>query len=372
MKLLERHEEHNATLLMLQINPAEYLTALDAAYWNQRERYPVPGYPAGEAPRPVLEQLYGPDVLCNEALTVCISTYYNALLRQAGLVQLSQPELLDVQWPEEGGVVLRLRSLFYPEVTLGAYQGLVLPADLSEEQAERAALDQAAANMTVSIPTPLLERKLDALEAQKKAELLTDPVCLLLTDLYQILDSACRLVGVTRGRLQLRSAAAEIVMQTLSGDHAEPTLSEIRDAVTAMVARYRDLPDDFDHEVEQLIAGKLKLGREMEPAQRGEQLFETFLSCQDLSHTAWRSQQTRAALAQVRQDLLLDAVAETQALEAGEAEIDALLLTLAAHSGASADEVRRSVDRDTLAWQVRRNKARRLIVQSAVRGEAAP
>lgn len=73
-----------------------------------------------------------------------------------------------------------------------------------------------------------------------------------------------------------------------------------------------------------------------------------------------------AAEYQVKNDLLLDAVVEAEKLEATAEEIDAFVAKMAEGFGATAEQLKAYFGEETLAEEVKKDKAGKLIVDSAV------
>ena len=164
----------------------------------------------------------------------------------------------------------------------------------------------------------------------------------------------------------MRTEASDITLQVTAGQ-TEPTEEQFRKKIMETVQRYRDLPEDFEETVAQLFRARARRKQEMTAQERGNELFETWLSSLDISHDAWRAEHASKAMFLVRLDLLLDAVAQTEGLEASPADVDAMCETLASESGTVSEQVREAVDLDSVAWQIRRDKARQLILDCANR-----
>lgn len=369
MRILDQKIKSSEVTAALVIEAEEFLLALERVYQSAREHYPVPGFADGHAPRQALESCYGAEVLRQEAAELCIDAYWNAYLQSIDRVPLTPPELLGTEWPQEGGVILRLRAVLRSQVKLGEYKGLSVPHQETEEAWREAVLAQAVRGMQAEIPSVLVEQALDRLENQEMVRLCGDPVYVLLTDLFKVLETAYHAAGVTRGRLQIRSAAADIMMQA-AVEGKEPRPERLHSLITDSVRRYRDIPAGFEARVPEFFQARNARKVEMTPQERGEEVFETYLSAQDMSRSSWRKSQRDRALTLIRQELLLDAVIEAEHLNADPEDLELVYRALAEQSGVPLEQVTAVVAVEAIDWQARREKAVRLIIDAAVPQES--
>lgn len=82
-----------------------------------------------------------------------------------------------------------------------------------------------------------------------------------------------------------------------------------------------------------------------------------------------RARHSTEAAGLVRQDLLLDAVAEAENLKATAEEIEVKYLRIAEQYGMDVMQIKKAVNTGSVEWQLRRDKALQLILESAVRTE---
>jgi trigger factor len=94
--------------------------------------------------------------------------------------------------------------------------------------------------------------------------------------------------------------------------------------------------------------------------------FEQYVKMMGGTVETFRETTRTAATAQVRQEVLLDAVAQAENLEAAEEDIKAEIEKLAQTYSMKAEEVEKYVDKEALAEQIVRRKATAVITDSGI------
>ena len=93
MKVTVEHPSESEAVLNVELDWKELEKASDRAYRKLADRYNVPGFRRGHAPRTMLERMIGKDAIYQEGLEDLISTSYADAIRQTDLTPLSQPAL---------------------------------------------------------------------------------------------------------------------------------------------------------------------------------------------------------------------------------------------------------------------------------------
>lgn len=114
----------------IEVDSAAVGSAIDRAYRSLSQRYNVPGFRKGKAPRAVLESAIGRPVVLEEAADIAVNDAYQQALKESGLDPITQPEIdlqgsgLDPSQP------LFFTAKFYvrPTVELGDYRSIRLDA----------------------------------------------------------------------------------------------------------------------------------------------------------------------------------------------------------------------------------------------------
>ena len=106
--------------------PAEtFDAAIQKAYLKMRSRIRVPGFRPGKAPRKVIENMYGPDVFCEDAFNDVAQDQYDAALEEHDIFPVDQPTVDNVDQMKAGeNLKFSITVYVKPEITLGEYDGL--------------------------------------------------------------------------------------------------------------------------------------------------------------------------------------------------------------------------------------------------------
>jgi len=112
--------------LDIEVESAAVGSAIDRAYRTLSQRVNVPGFRKGKAPRPVLEAAIGRPAVLEEAADIAVNDGYQQAIKQTRLAPITQPEIdvqgdgLDPSQP------LYFTAKFYvqPEVQLGDYKAI--------------------------------------------------------------------------------------------------------------------------------------------------------------------------------------------------------------------------------------------------------
>lgn len=366
MLVLENRIENGTLTVSLRIEPAEFMDALNEAYSEHTDTYPVPGYAAGLAPREEIERLYGETALFDEALDICVPRLYSKYLAGSGLRTVGRPQLTEVTWLTGGGARFTVVCDLYPEVTLGRYRDLSVSARRDDgEKFTAKALTAACMNMTAEVPQGMVSQKLDAMLAKEKMRVGQDVIYNLLADFTAVLEGAYAETDLHRPKAQIQAEALDIMLQTVSGDNRVVSPGKFRELVREHVEHYRILPRSFDETVDRLVEERKAKKRAMSPDERIDEAFDAYLGSINQTPGLWRENNTEKARDAARFDLLLGAVAEAEHLTVSGDEIMQVMSRISDETGAELDEVMARVDESAVREQLLRDKALHLIVDSA-------
>lgn len=113
----------NIVELEVSLTAEEWKNEVDDAYNRTKAKYPVEGFRKGKVPRKVIENMYGPNVFYEDALTEAFGKAYDEVLsKEKDLDPIDAPDL-SVKKLDEKGVVILAKIPVMPEVTLGKYTG---------------------------------------------------------------------------------------------------------------------------------------------------------------------------------------------------------------------------------------------------------
>ena len=136
MVTVERLEK-NMVKLTIEVSAADFEKAVQAAYLKQRKNITIPGFRKGKAPRAMVEKMYGAGVFFEEAANSLIPEAYENAAKECGEVIVSQPTIDVVQIEKGKAFIFTAEVAVKPEVTLGEYKGVTVPAaelEVTEEE----------------------------------------------------------------------------------------------------------------------------------------------------------------------------------------------------------------------------------------------
>ncbi len=117
-------KEHNNAVFTVASDAAEFEKAVNGAYLRNKKDVYIPGFRKGKAPRQVIEGMYGHEVFYQDAMDDLAPGAYAYGVKEAELRVVGQPRISDVNVTEEKTVEFTFDVTTYPEVTLGEYKGI--------------------------------------------------------------------------------------------------------------------------------------------------------------------------------------------------------------------------------------------------------
>lgn len=85
--------EKNMAKLTVEVDNAEFLKAIDVAYKKNRNKFNLPGFRKGKAPKEMIMKMYGPQVFFEDALNEILDKTYPEAAKESGLEIVSRPEI---------------------------------------------------------------------------------------------------------------------------------------------------------------------------------------------------------------------------------------------------------------------------------------
>jgi trigger factor len=422
----ERQE--NTVFLDVEVSGEEIQEGVEDAIRQLSKQLKIPGFRKGKIPRQVIVQRVGMEGIVHQMLDERLSTWYQGAVAEAGLQPIDQPEV-DFEAPPEPGKPFSFQAKVpvMPVPVLGEYKGLEVPRDevaVADEEVDRQveklreefselrvvegrpvqegdfvtldfagsldgeAVEQAGASDYVlevgkNQLMPDLEQGLVGLSAgeqktipvsfpedyhaeeirsktlqfevtvkevkEKNLPALNDDFAKDVSEFETLLELRLDI----RKKLQgMKEAAVDRRYRTLAVKMAADNASlELPDAVVDQQAR--DMVEDFAHSL----------------AHQGTDLSQ-FMQITGQSVERMMADVRPQAEDQVRQTLVLDAVAETEGLEISEEELDKRLEEMAAATRMEAPAFRAALEESgrmrSVRQQLLREKAADLIVEQAV------
>ena len=129
--------EKNMAKLTIEVSAEELEKAIQGAYQKQKNRINIPGFRKGKAPRKMIEKMYGVGVFYEYAANALIPEAYSKALDECEETIVSQPSIAVTQLESGKPFIFTAEVALKPEVTLGEYKGLEVPkADLEVTEEE--------------------------------------------------------------------------------------------------------------------------------------------------------------------------------------------------------------------------------------------
>ena len=416
-------KEHNSAVFTVAADAAEFEKAVNGAYLKNKKDVYIPGFRKGKAPRQVIEGMYGKEVFYQDAMDDLAPGAYELGVKEGELRVVGQPHISDVNVTEEKGVEFTFDVTTYPEVTLGEYKGIEAvktqetvadetvdneirnvqkrnarmlnverPAEMGDTvnidfegflngepfeggKAEGHALELGSNSFVPGFEEQLVgmsageEKDIDITFPENYAENLAGKAVVfhivcneVSAPEYPELDDEFAKDVSEFDTFEEYKADLRAGLQKRMDDAAESSFKDevIRKACDAMTAEIPEVM--FEEKVDEFLRNYASQFGMNQPDMTREQLLKLFGMNEDTLKFSIRP----AAEAQVKTELLLEAVAKAEGLEPTEEELSAYYEKTAESVGATVDDVKRYFGEDFLKNELRKEQAMNLIVDSAV------
>ena len=153
--------EGNKGTIKFEVPVDVYEKGIDAAFNDVKKQITVPGFRKGKMPKQVFFQMYGEESLYQDALNIVLPDVYADAVAEAGVTTVGQPKIDAESMNKDEAWVLTAEVELAPEIELGEYKGVKVPASdvtvsdeeldaeitrLQEGQAELVLVDAPAKN----------------------------------------------------------------------------------------------------------------------------------------------------------------------------------------------------------------------------------
>lgn len=300
-----------------------------------------------------------------EKLTQAVTNAIMSLAASTGL-KFMFTRILSYDKQEDGAVMVHFETAAAPAVKLGRYRGLTVPAGTNDGEFAEKAVALAAENVEAEVPRIIVERELDALLQEKKSAVLQDTHLNLLADIHKILEEGIREVTSDYNKDDLWQQAIETVELYFGGAKPELSMDQMISAAANVLSLYGKITDSLCARLAQIVEARLDERERLTGESLADQVFEAYLHRSGFSMEQWLEQNRSEALVRTRQNLTLDAVADAENLAVSDAEVQAELEHLACEFGLTVEEVGQVTSEEALRFHLRREKAKKLIADSAV------
>jgi len=122
----------NTHELIIEISAEDFNNAITKAYNNEKKDIQIKGFRKGKAPKAVIEKYYGEEVFFDSAINMLVTPEVTAALEETKLDIVDRPAIEAVSASKADGVVLKVTLTTRPEVKVPAYKGLKAPKVVEE------------------------------------------------------------------------------------------------------------------------------------------------------------------------------------------------------------------------------------------------
>ena len=416
-------KEHNTAVFTVAADSAEFEKAVNGAYLKNKKDVYIPGFRKGKAPRQVIEGMYGKEVFYQDAMDDLAPEAFELGVKEGELRVVGQPRIADVNVTDEKSCEFTFDVTTYPEVVLGEYKGLeaVRTAEtVSEETVDNEIKNVQKRNarmLTVERPAEMG----DTVNIDFEGFLNGEPFdggkaeghALELGSNSFVPGFEEQLVGMSAGEEKdiditfpenyaENLAGKAVVFHIVCNEVSSPEYPELDDEFAKDVSEF-DTFDEYKADVRATLQKRMDDGAETAfkdevirkacetmtgeiPEVMFEEKVDEFLrnyaaqfgmndrdmSREELLKLFGMNEDTLkfsirpAAEAQVKTELLLEAVAKAENLEPTEEELEAYYQKTAEGVGATVEDVKRYFGETFLKNELKKEQAMNLIVENAV------
>ena len=136
VKNVEKKEDNTLTF-QVESDAAEFEAAVNGAYLKNKHSINIPGFRKGKAPRAVVEGMYGAEVFYQDAMDELAPKAFEQGVTENDVKFVGAPSIVDVNVTDDKTVAYTFSVTLYPEVTLGQYKGLSAeryPTEVDEDE----------------------------------------------------------------------------------------------------------------------------------------------------------------------------------------------------------------------------------------------
>ena len=406
LKNIEK-KEHNTAVFTVAADSAEFEKAVNGAYLKNKKDVYIPGFRKGKAPRQVIEGMYGREVFYQDAMDDLAPEAFSLGVKEGELRVVGQPRISDVNVTEEKACEFTFDVTTYPEVVLGDYKGieaLRTSETVSDETVDneiKSVQKRNARMLTVERPAEMG----DTVNIDFEGFLNGEPFdggkaeghSLELGSNSFVPGFEEQLVGMSAGEEKdiditfpenyaENLAGKAVVFHIVCNEVSAPEYPELDDEFAKDVSEFdtfeeykadvrANLQKRMDDSAETAFKDEvIRKACENMTGEIPEVMFEekvdeflrNYAAQFGMNEDSLKFSIRPAAEAQVKTELLLEAVAKAEGLEPTEEELQAYYEKTAKDVGATADDVKRYFGEDFLKNELKKEQAMNLIVGSAV------
>lgn len=132
MKATWEKIDKNIVSIEVEVEAEKVDAALDQAFKKVVKKVNVPGFRKGKVPRSMFEKRFGVESLYQDAIDIILPEAYSEALQETAVKPVDRPEIDVEQFGKGQAFKFKAKVTVKPEVKLGEYKGLEVPAGSSE------------------------------------------------------------------------------------------------------------------------------------------------------------------------------------------------------------------------------------------------
>ena len=398
LKNVEKHEKNMVTMTV-EVGKDEFAPAIEKAYKKQVKQMKIPGFRPGHAPRKVIEGMYGVEIFFDEAMNFAFPEAYQAALEEAKLEPVEHPQV-EVTEVSADGFTFKATFANYPEVKLGEYKGLSAEkpsVEVGDEDVDKKLQQMRERNARlVSVEREAQNGDTAVIDFEGKKDGV--PFDGGKGESYPLeLGSGSFIPGFEEQIVGMKAGDEKDIDVTFPEDYQAEELAgkPVVFSIKLHEVKAKDMPeldDEFAKDVsefdtlEELKADLRKKEEESREAS-AKQAFENnlmelvadykmqvqsqgmrfadYLQMTGMKESDLLDSAKEPALRQLRGSLALEAIIKAENIEATEEEVDAEMQKMADQYGLSLEDVKKYLRSADVEEQIKREKALKLVVDSA-------
>ena len=124
MSIQVENLEKNMAKITVEVPAEQFGQALKTSYNKNKKRFNIPGFRKGKAPQALIEKMYGPGVLYEDAVNQLINDTCGDAMKESGLDIVSRPQISVEQVEKGEAFIYSFQVAVKPEGGLGEDKGL--------------------------------------------------------------------------------------------------------------------------------------------------------------------------------------------------------------------------------------------------------
>lgn len=116
--------ENNIATLEITVSAEKLEEGIMKAYLKNAKKFNIPGFRKGKAPRKMIERHYGEGVFYEDAINIVCPDAYDEAVKEHKLEPVDRPDIDIVEMESGKGLVFKAEVTVKPEAALGQYKGI--------------------------------------------------------------------------------------------------------------------------------------------------------------------------------------------------------------------------------------------------------